>query len=176
MTTQRAHMSLEETDQLPEFQAQDDDLLDDDELDDEDRDEDDEREPDDEGTDPDEDHELDLDEIMAVEDTADEKLFIPEWRGYVTIKGVTKREFDFMRQKSRGKNVRTRSERQAVLEQELFLAAVTIKGKNLILPQYNRLLNKNAGVMNRITDRILKKSGLEKEAEKERTARFPQKR
>jgi hypothetical protein len=118
---------------------------------------------------------LSLDDIFAVDDTADEKMFIPEWNGNISIKALSKNEVDFIRKRSRGKDIRTKSDRNALYERELFVAAVLIGGKNVTRADYQRLLEKNAGVMIRITTRIAERSGLQGDSEEERTARFPRK-
>lgn len=173
---ERKQLSLDELKEYPE-------LFDEEELDDED-DEEEEFEPEDDDLEvedqripvEDETPDLSLDDIFAAEDTAEEKLFIPEWGGNITLKPLSKNEVDFIRKRSHGKDVRTKSDRNALYERELFVAAVLIKGRNVTRTDYQRLLEKNAGVMIRITNHIAKKSGLEKDSEEERTARFPRKR
>jgi hypothetical protein len=159
-------MSLEDLKQYPEFD-------DDEEFEDDLPDDEPEELPDDAAEDA---RDLSLDDIFAVNDTADEKMFIPEWNGNISIKALSKNEVDFIRKRSRGKDIRTKSDRNALYERELFVAAVLIGGKNVTRADYQRLLEKNAGVMIRITTRIAERSGLQGDSEEERTARFPRKR
>lgn len=167
---QRTQMSLEDIEGYPEFDEEE--LA---EEDDGDEDFDDEEFPREESSDALEDEAPDIsfDDALASDDTAEEKMFIPEWGGNITIKPLTKTEVDFIRKRSRGKDVRTKSDRNALYERELFVAGVLMKGKNVTRTEYQRLLEKNAGVMIRITNRIAEKSGLQEDSEEKRTARFP---
>jgi hypothetical protein len=170
-------MSLEDLKQYPEFdddeEFEEQEDLEGADIDDDLPDDEPEELPDDAAEDA---RDLSLDDIFAVNDTADEKMFIPEWNGNISIKALSKNEVDFIRKRSRGKDIRTKSDRNALYERELFVAAVLIGGKNVTRADYQRLLEKNAGVMIRITTRIAERSGLQGDSEEERTARFPRKR
>lgn len=145
--------------QLDEFEEfEDEDYEDDDE----------EEEPEDELPEG-HDHDLTFEEITAIDDTSEEKMFIKEWGGNIVIKGLTKTEFDYMRKQSRSKSNRGRS--TDILEREVVLSGVT--QPRLDAAKYQILLEKNAGVILRIQNRILEKSGLAEEAEKARERRFP---
>lgn len=114
---------------------------------------------------------LDLEEIFAVTDGDEEEIYIPEWKGKVVIKSVSKREFDFMRRAARAKSARGRT--NEILERELTIAGLVKPPLNQ--QSYERLLEKEAGPMLHILNEIYRKSGLEREAELARERRFPRK-
>jgi hypothetical protein len=157
----------EEVDALPEFQDDvDDEFEGDEELDEEPEDAKPEELP--EGHD----RELSFDDIIGATELDEEKLYIPEWMGTVTIRSMTKREFDEMRREA---NLRqNRSRRSDILERAIICAGVV---KPVIdHAGYERLLECGAGPMVQILNAIYRKSGLEREAEKAREKRFPRKR
>lgn len=161
--------TTEELDQLPEFQ----DSVDEEDFDDEDFDYD----EDDVEEDDEEDHKpevkiLDFDDIVNVEDTAEEAVFIKEWGGSVVIKGITKTEFDHLRMKARSKNARGRSNQ--IIEREVLLAGMV--QPRLTVERYNILMEKSAGAILKLTKLVMEKSGLSDLAEEKREQRFPRKR
>lgn len=118
------------------------------------------------------DHIATFDEIMASDDTADEKFYVPEWKSWILVKGLTKNEFDHMRRQSRSKAAAGRQ--NEVLERELTIAGVV--QPRLDMNKYNLLLERNAGAMVRILNKVMEKSGLGDDAETSRERRFPRKR
>lgn len=167
METQRP--TMEELDQLPEFQD------DEEEYEDEFPEgfEDDEEE--DEIPEPEipeaHDHDLSLEEILSAEDDAEESVYIKEWGGKITIRGLSKREFDFMRKQATRRDAR--GKRNDIYEMEIILAGVV---KPVISrAAYQQLQDKSAGVLVHILNEIYRKSGLEREAERARERRFPKK-
>lgn len=118
------------------------------------------------------DRDLDFDDIIGATDLDEEKIYIDQWEGNVYIRSITKREFDHMRRVSRSPKNKTRA--NDVLERELLMAGLV---KPLIpsVEKYEMLMNRSAGPMVQILNAIYRKSGLEKEAERERERRFPKK-
>jgi hypothetical protein len=123
---------------------------------------------------PEDDHVVSWDEIAAADDTAEETFRIKEWGGSVVVRGLTKFEFDDMRRKSRNPKVRGR--RQEILEREIVIAGL-VKPR-IDQAKYNILQQKSAGVIVRILNKIMDKSGIENDnnAAKDRERRFPRKR
>lgn len=115
---------------------------------------------------------LDFDDILDADDTAEEIVYVKEWKGSVVIKGVTKNEFDHMRRMSR--NPKNKGRSNAILERELLIAGM-VKPR-IDIARYNMLQEKSSGVILRLTNKILEKSGLSEESEKRREQRFPRKR
>lgn len=118
------------------------------------------------------DRDLDFDEIIGATDLDEEKIYIESWKGNVYIRSITKREFDHMRRVSRSSKNKTRS--NDILERELLMAGMV----RPIIPsveKYEQLMERSAGPMVQILNAIYRKSGLEKEAERERERRFPKK-
>lgn len=163
--------TISDVDSLPEFQNMDDEEeeFDDDEF--EPDEEDDEEEPEDDPALSAKD--LSIDDILLVDDTADEKIYIPEWGGNVTVKALTMNEFNQIRRMSKGKNVRTKSDSQRIVERETFLAGVVSPRIDRV--KYEILLERNAGVIIRIMNRISEKSGINEGAEEKRDKRFQRK-
>lgn len=118
------------------------------------------------------DHDLDFDEIAGATDLDEEKIYIEAWKGNVYIRSITKREFDHMRRVSRSPKNKTRS--NDILERELLMAGL-VKPMIPSVDKYNMLMERSAGPMVHILNAIYRKSGLEKEAERERERRFPKK-
>ena len=164
--------TAEELDQLPEFQEPD--LDDDEEFDDFDDDDEDEVEDDETEDEVPEnaEHLLTFDEIVEADDTAEETVYVKEWGGSVKLKGITKTEFDYLRRQSRSKANKGRS--QSIIEREVLVAGMV--SPRLTIERYNLLMEKSSGVIVRLTNRILEKSGLADEAEARREQRFPRKR
>lgn len=170
MSTDPRRPTMEELDELPEFQEEEDI---EDELDGFDDEEDDE-EPEDEIPDsiPEgHDRVLTFEEIIAVEDDEEDEMYVPEWGGKVVVRGLSKREFDHMRRQA---TVRAaKGKRNDILEMEMICAGMVKPIVNR--QQYQMLLDRNAGAMIRVLNAIYKKSGLEREAEQARERRFPKK-
>lgn len=118
------------------------------------------------------DHDLNFDEIAGATDLDEEKIYIEAWKGNVYIRSITKREFDHMRRVSRSPKNKTRS--NDILERELLMAGL-VKPMIPSVDKYNMLMERSAGPMVHILNAIYRKSGLEKEAERERERRFPKK-
>lgn len=118
------------------------------------------------------DRDLDFDEIIGATDLDEEKIYIEQWKGNVYIRSITKREFDHMRRVSRSPKNKTRA--NDVLERELLMAGL-VKPMIPSVEKYEMLMNRSAGPMVQILNAIYRKSGLEKEAERERERRFPKK-
>ena len=156
----------------PEFPDYEDDIPDDEDYDEEeifDDGTDDEDEPED--ATPEEIKILDFDDILDADDTAEVTLFVPEWKGSVVYKGITKAEFDHMRRVSRSPKNKGRS--NSVLEREILIAGMV--KPEIDIARYNRLQEKSSGVILRLTNKILEKSGLAEDAETRREKRFPRK-
>jgi hypothetical protein len=115
---------------------------------------------------------LDFDDILDVDDTGEETIFIKEWGGSVIIKGVTKSEFDHLRRMSRSKQNKGRS--NAIIERELLIAGL-VKPR-IDVARYNLLQDKSSGVILKLTQKVLEKSGLADDAENRREKRFPRQR
>lgn len=171
MSTDPRRPTMEELNQLPEFQEEEEDF--EDELEGLD-DEEDEDDPEDEVPDtiPEgHDRVLTFEEITAATDDEEEELYIPEWGGKVVIRGLSKREFDHMRKMATVRAAKGR--RNEILEMEMTCAGLVKPTVNA--QKYQMLLDRNAGAMIRILNSIYKKSGLEREAEQTRERRFPKK-
>lgn len=139
------------------------------EFDDTDDFEDEDEEPEEEELPEDYDHELTFEDIRDADDASEDKMYIKEWGGFIKLRGLSKNEFDQMRRRSRSSKVRGRS--SDILEQEIVLSGVV--SPRLDAAKYQILLEKSAGVILRIQNAILEKSGLSEEAEKARERRFP---
>lgn len=133
-------------------------------------DEDDEEEPED--AKPTSEKVLTLDEIIGVDDLDEEPIYIAKWGGNVVIRSITKREFDGMRKAARARNAKGKV--NEILERELIRSGV-VKPR-ITLADYERLQEKSPGPLVEILNAIYKKSGLERESEKERERRFPSQR
>lgn len=137
-------------------------------------DEDEEPEPEDAkpGTEPDSPKFKTLDEIVGIDDLDEEPIWIPKWDCHILIRSITKREFDQMRRMARQRSAKGKV--NDILERELICNGVV---KPRISPaDYERLQEKSPGPLVEILNAIYKKSGLERESEKERERRFPAKR
>jgi hypothetical protein len=158
----------EEIDELPEF-AEDDDDFEDDDYDEEEEEDD---EPEDEAPDVESMEVASLQDILNVDDTAEEKFYVKEWDKCIIIRGITKNELDHMRRASRSKNAKGRS--RDIVEREIVLAGVV--QPRIGLKDYNLLLEKSAGAIVRILNAITEKSGMGDSSEKARERRFPRQR
>lgn len=114
-----------------------------------------------------------FEEIAAIDDLAEEKFYVSAWKCSVLLKGVTKREFDHMRISSKSRSARGRS--NEVLEREIVKFGL-VQPRIVTDAQYNILMERSAGAIVSILNRIVEKSGLDTEAEKKRERRFPRKR
>lgn len=171
MAEEKRSWTMEELDELPEFQDAEPD--EDEEYDDYDGEDDSEIEDEiPETNEPVEMKILDFDDILDVDDIGEETLYVPEWKGAVVFKGLTKNEFDHIRRMSR--NPKNKGRSNAVLEREILIAGL-VKPR-LDIARYNRLQEKSSGVIIRLTNRIMDKSGLSELAEENREKRFPRKR
>ena len=119
-------------------------------------------------------HVLTWEELESVDDTAEEKFYVKEWGGSVMIKGISMEELNHVRRKSGTKQVRLSGTRSDVINREILIAGMTKPAVNA--DNFHILLQKSAGAIVRITDRILEKSGMSDVAEKARERRFPSKR
>lgn len=115
---------------------------------------------------------LTLDDIVSADDLDEEPIWIEKWQGNVVIRSITKREFDHMRRQARRKDARGKV--NDILERELICNGV-VKPR-ISAADYERLQEKSPGPLVEILNAIYKKSGLERESEKERERRFPAKR
>lgn len=115
---------------------------------------------------------LTLDDIVSADDLDEEAIWIEKWQGNVVIRSITKREFDHMRRQARRKEARGKV--NDILERELICNGV-VKPR-ISAADYERLQEKSPGPLVEILNAIYKKSGLERESEKERERRFPVKR
>lgn len=167
MSVEDKQWTMDELDQLPEFQDSDDDFDEDFEEEEEDFDED---EPEDE--EPENKKLLTFEEIVEVDDTSEETVYVKEWGGFVVIKGITKSEFDYLRRQARSKANRGRSNQ--VIEREILMAGMV--QPRLTVERYNILMEKSAGAILRLTSKVMDKSGLSDLAEDKREQRFPRKR
>lgn len=167
--TMPEYPTMEELNQLPEFQD-DEELEDETDLDDFDEDYDEEDEPED-AIPAEHDKVLSFEEILAVDDDAEDDLYIPEWGGKIVVRGLSKNEFDFLRKQANRRDARGR--KSEILEKEIIIAGMVKPPVNRA--NYELLKEKSAGVMVRILNEIYRKSGLEEEAERARERRFPKK-
>lgn len=119
-------------------------------------------------------HVLTWEELESVDDTAAEKFYVKEWGGSVLIKGVSMEELNHVRRRSGTKQVRLSNTRSDVINREILIAGMVQPA--VTAESYIILLQKSAGAIVRITDRILEKSGMGDIAEKARERRFPRKR
>lgn len=122
----------------------------------------------------DKEHVLTWEELESVDDTAEEKFYVEEWGGSVKIKGISMEELNHVRRRSGTKQVRLSGTRSDVINREILIAGMVQPAVNA--NNYQILLQKSAGAIVRITDRILEKSGMGDVAEKARERRFPRKR
>lgn len=159
-----------EVDEMEEFQDTDEEEYEDD--DEEYEEEEDDEEPEDEVPEG-ERKQLTIDDILSVDDTNEEPLYIREWGGNIVIRGLSKLEFDQMRKASKLKSARGRS--QEILEREITMSGM-VQPRVTSVAQYNLLMEKSAGVMVRILNAITDKSGMSEVAEQAREKRFRGKR
>jgi hypothetical protein len=159
---------------FPEDEPEEDEDYDDDGEDDYDEDENGELPP---GISPDDPHAHDdagiitLEELNEVDDTAEEKLYIEEWGKNVVVKGISMEELKYIRRKANTKQARVSGMRRDITERELIIAGLVSPPGNL--QTYNILVQKSAGAVAKIANRILDKSGMSDDAEKKRERRFP---
>lgn len=114
-----------------------------------------------------------LEELEAVDDTAEEKFFVKQWGRYVLLKGISMEELKHIRRKANTKQAKISGMRRDIMERELLIAG-------LVQPAVNQstfviLQQKSAGAVAEIANRILDKSGMGDAAEKARERRFPRK-
>lgn len=115
-----------------------------------------------------------IEELEAVDDTAEEPFFVKEWGKHVILKGISMEELRLIRRKSSTKQARLSGSRRDIMEKELIIAG-------LVQPEgnertYQILVQKSAGAVADIANRILDKSGMGNKAETAREQRFPGKR
>ena len=147
----------EDLEEEEDFEFDDDDEEDDEELED---------------AKPGSDKVLTLGDILGAEDLDEEELYIEKWSGNVVIRSITKREFDYMRRQAKRRDAKGKV--NDILERELIRAGLV--SPSLTVADYERLQERSAGPFIAILNAIYKKSGLEREGEKERERRFPAKR
>lgn len=104
---------------------------------------------------------LDVDAILAAKDLVEETIDIPEWGGAVKVRSFSKKQQQDVRDEAMVDGD-LNAER---LEMFLFLRGVV--EPEFENEQYEQLREKNAAVIDRILNRIMKLSGLTPEAVKE---------
>lgn len=121
---------------------------------------------------------LSFEQIAAVEDVEEEIVPVPEWGGEVKVRGLTRREVkDITRLSTKTKG------RNTSIDSSIFEKGIVFFG--LVHPQidenqYEVLLNKNAGGLQKVVDAIMRLSKMtddEEEAEnglKREEGTFPQ--
>lgn len=109
---------------------------------------------------------LSVEDILAAADTPEEGIEVPEWGGAVTIRGLTKRQQQDIRQRAtiggEVDEVRT--------QQLLWLEGVV--SPRFTEEQLGPLFDKNAGAVDRVLKRLLVLSGMDDEAAKRKEATF----
>lgn len=130
---------------------------------------------------------LSFDDDEDDDEGSEERVQIPEWNAHVVIRGLSKNEFDDIRRSSRSRPApggrssgkATAPQRagvnRPVMEREIFIAGVV--SPLLDTAKYNRLVNRpgSAGVILKLVNMILEKSGLGDDAvrsEEKREKRF----
>ena len=115
-----------------------------------------------------------LEELESIDDTSDEKFFVKEWKYNVVVKGISMEELRHIRRKANTKQAKISGTRREIMERELIISGLVQPPGNL--QTYNVLVQKSAGAVAAIANKILEKSGMADEAEEKREQRFPRKR
>lgn len=106
-------------------------------------------------------------EILALDDTVTDEVWVDEWQTFVKVRGLTKNQ---------QVEVRKRSLVEGEADEEKAQANLFLEG--VIEPQFTedqmaRVFEKNAGAVDTILKRVLALSGMAPEDLKKKEARFP---
>ena len=105
--------------------------------------------------------------IREVEDVTEKPLEVPEWKGSVVIRSVTKREMNVIKEAARDQSGDINED---LLEKGIFLAGV--KQPVFEETDYEWLLDKSFSALQRITKAILETSNLNEQSLKKEERTF----
>lgn len=159
----------------PKDADEEDDGIYDEDADEEDDYEDDGGEPQDAAPNPVETaQEMTLEDLMAVDDTAPEWVYVQQWDKKVRLKGLTMNELQQIRRRSGAKQIRMAGRRPEMMNRLLLKSGLVVP--RLDDAGVNILMERSAGVVLYLTDKIMEKSGMGQNSEIARERRFPRKR
>lgn len=109
---------------------------------------------------------LAFEDIINKPDLDEKEVFIPEWDGYVKIRGLTKAQQQAMRKQA------TVNGQMDTDKLETIMLASCLVEPAITLEQAEQLKNKSAAAIDRILREILELAGLTEEAQKEAMKSF----
>ncbi|AVX31799.1 hypothetical protein CTH_2256 [Carboxydocella thermautotrophica] len=110
---------------------------------------------------------LAFEDIINKPDLDEKELFVPEWDGYVKIRGLTKAQQQAMRRQASTANGQIDTDKL-----ETIMLASCLVEPAITLEQAEQLKNKSAAAIDRILREILELAGLTEEAQKEAMKSF----
>lgn len=108
-----------------------------------------------------------IEEIVAIEDTPTQDVWVPAWETYFKVKGLTKNQQLEIRKAA---TVRGEIDEDAVQRGMLFAAVLEPKIEE---HQMGQLWEKQAGAIDKVLKVVLQLSGMQPEDVKAKEARFP---